>query len=144
MKANRKFTVLRLLVLGVVVAGLHAKGAGVPALQGKFTLAAVTRWGPAVLPAGEYSLKLDHDYPGSVVTVFRGTRFVARIETPGMSYIKSGRSEIVMESGTVRQVNLPTIGVSLHYPTHHPHHRAVPQEAQLAQTVALTMASAAR
>ena len=37
MKTNRKFTVLRLLVLGVVVAGFNAKAASMPALQGKFT-----------------------------------------------------------------------------------------------------------
>ena len=35
MKTNRKFTVLRLLVLGVLVAGFNAKPASAPGLPGK-------------------------------------------------------------------------------------------------------------
>ena len=61
-----------------------------------------------------------------------------------ISYIKSGRSEIVMESGTVREVSLPQIGVSLHYPTHNPGHRAAPQEPQLAQIIPVAKAGAGR
>lgn len=139
MKMNQKFTVLGLLVLGVVVAGLNAKAADVPA---QFTLATETRWGQATLPTGDYSFTLDHDYPGSVVTVMRGTKTVARIQTPGMKYIQSGRSEIIMASGSVREVNLPTIGVSLHYPTHNGGHRAAPQEPQVAQIVPVTVGGA--
>jgi len=144
MKTNQKFTVLRLLVLGVLVAGFNAKAADFPALQGKFTLVSVTRWGHATLPAGDYSFALDHDYPGSVLTVFRGTQTVARIQTPGMRYIKAGRSEIVMESGIVHEVNLPTIGVSLHYPMPNAGHRAAPREPQLAQVIPVATAGVGR
>ncbi len=144
MKTNQKFMVLRLLVLGVLAAGFNAKAASVPALQGKFTLASVTRWGPATLPAGDYSFSLDKAYPGSLVTIFRGTQAVARIQAIGVSDIQAGRSEIVMESGTVREVNLPTIGVSLDYPTHHPRHRAAPQEPPLAQVIPVAAAGAGR
>jgi hypothetical protein len=144
MKANKKFTVLRLLVLGMMVAGFSAKPASAQAFQGKFTLASTTHWGVATLPAGDYSFTLDHDYPGSVVAVMRGTQTIARIQTPGINYINSGRSEIVAESGTVREVNLPTIGVSLHYPTSNPGHRAAPREPQLAQIIPVAKAGAGR
>ena len=144
MKTNRKFTILRLLVLALVLAGFDAKAASGPALLGKFTLASVTRWGRATLPAGDYSFALDKDYPGSVVTVFRGKQSVARIQTPGISYIKSGRSEIVTENGAVLEMNLPTIGVSLHYPAHNPRHRKGTQEPQLAQIIPVTTAAAGR
>ena len=79
-----------------------------------------------------------------MVTIFRGNQNVARIQTAGLSNIKSGRSEIVMEGGTVRKVNLPTIGVSLHYAAHSRGHRAAPQEPQLAQVVPVATEGAGR
>jgi len=144
MKTNQRFTVLRLLVLGLLVAGLSAKPASAQAFQGKFTLSSAIRWGLATLPAGDYSFALDKDYPGSRVTIFCGTQTVARIQAPVVNYIKSGRSEIVTESGTVRDVNLPTIGVNLHYPTANPGHRAAPREPQLAQVIPVAKAGAGR
>ena len=144
MKMNRMLTVLRLLVLGVVVAGFNAKLASAQDFQGKFTLPFATRWGQAMLPAGDYSFTLDKDYRGSVITVHRGTQSVALIQTSVVNSIKSGRSEIVMESGTVRDVNLPTIGVSLHYLKPNPGHRAAPQEPQVAQIIPVGAAGVGR
>ena len=82
MKTNRTFTVLRLLVLGVLVAGFNAKPASAQAFQGKFTLPSETRWGQATLPAGDYSFTLDKDYPGSRVTIVRGRQTVAQDSEP--------------------------------------------------------------
>ncbi len=144
MKTNQKFTVVRLLVLGMMVAGFNAKPASAQAFLGKFSLTSAARWGQATLPAGDYSFALDKNYPGSVVTVRRGTQTVARIQVPVVNYIKAGRSEIVMESGNVRDVNLPTIGVNLHYPAHNPGHRAAPREPQLAQIIPVAKAGAGR
>jgi hypothetical protein len=144
MKTNQKFTVLRLLVLGLLVAGFNARPASAQAFQGKFTLPSTTRWGLATLPAGDYSFTLDHGYPGSFVTVFRGTQTVARIQTPGISYIKSGRSEMVLENGNVRMLSLSQIGVSLDYPAPNRRHRAAPQEPQLAQIIPVAKTGAGR
>ncbi len=144
MKTRRMSTVVRLLVLGVLVAGFNIQAANPPALMGKFTLDSVTRWGRATLPAGEYSFAVDKNYAGSTVTVFHGTQPVARIQAAGIINIKSGRSEIVMQNGEVREVNLPTIGVSLHYPAHNPHQGAAPQEMELARIIPATTASAGR
>jgi len=144
MKTNQKSTVLRLLVLGVLVAGFNAKPASAQATQGKFTLPSTTRWGLATLPAGDYSFTLNHDYPGSVVTVLRGTQSVALIATRVISHTTSGRSEMVVENGNVRKLNLPQIGVSLDYPANNPHHRAAPREPQLAQIIPVATAGAGR
>jgi hypothetical protein len=137
-------TVAKLLVLGVLVAGFNMQAANPPVLMGKFTLDSLTRWGSATLPAGDYSFTVDKNYAGSTVTVFHGTQIVARVQAAGIKSIKSGRSEIVMENGEVREVNLPTIGVSLHYPAHNPHHGAAPQEMELARIIPATAASAGR
>jgi hypothetical protein len=144
MKTNQKSTILRLLVLGVLAAGLSAKPASAQAFQGKFTLSSETRWGQATLPAGDYSFTLDRDYPGSRVTIVRGKQTVAIILSPAVNSIKSGRSEIVLESGAVREVSLPQIGVSLHYPMPNSGHRSAPQEPQLAQIIPVATAGAAR
>ena len=144
MKTNPKFTVLRLLVLGVLLAGFNAKPASAQVFKGKFTLPSTTRWSIATLPAGEYSFTLNHDYPGSVVTIFRGTQAVARVQTAVMSRIESGPSEIVTENGTVRDVSLPQIGVSFHYPAHNSGHRAAPRERQIAQIIPVATAGMGR
>jgi len=127
-----------------MVAGFNAKPACAQVFKGKVTFTSATLWSHTTLPAGTYSFTLDKDYPGSVITVFHGTQTVARILTPGLSYIKSGHSEIAMESGAVREVNLPTIGVSLHYPIPNADHRAAPQELQLARINPVATASAGR
>jgi hypothetical protein len=144
MKTNRLFTVLRLLALGVLVGSFNAKAASAPAFQGKFTLLAAVRWGQATLPAGNYSLTLDHAYPGGVVTVLRGTKIVARVQSVGTSFTKSGRSEIIMAGGAVSEIRLPTIGVTFDFPSHNPHHMTAPEESELAQIIPVTTASGGR
>jgi len=133
MKTNRMSTVLRLLLMGVLVAGFNAKPTSAQVFQGKFTLPSAIRWGQATLPAGDYSFTLDHDYPGSKFTVFSGTQTVAQIPTGGISYTTSGRSEMVLENGNVRKVSLPQIGITFGYPANNPRHRAAPRAPQLAQ-----------
>lgn len=128
MNTNPKFTVIRLLVLGALLAGFNAKAAGDPALRGKFTLNSETQWGSATLPAGDYSFELDHNFAGSMVTVFRGTDAVARIMTPGIEESKSGPSEMVIEDGAVREVRLPLVGVTLDYPAPQSGHGATTHE----------------
>jgi hypothetical protein len=144
MKTNRMLTTLRLLVLGVLVAGFNAKPASAQVLQGKFTLKSTTRWGQATLPAGDYSFTLDTGYAVSRFTVSRGTQRVALIPAPLITNNTSGRSEMVLEDGTVREVSLPQIGITLDYPANNPYHRAAPKEPQLAETVLVTAKGASR
>lgn len=135
MKTNRTSAVLRLIVLGVLAASLNTKPATAQAFRGKFTLTSATRWGYVKLPAGEYSLTLHTDLSPCVLTVFRGTQSVAEIRTGSMKSISSGRSEMVLQDGAVRELSLPQIGVSLHYTSPNSGPRTVPQEPQLAQNI---------
>jgi hypothetical protein len=144
MKTNHKFTVLRLLVLGVLVAGFSAKPANAQAFQGKFTLPSATRWGQATLPAGDYSFTLNHAYAEHVVTVIRGTHPVALIVARFISNTTSGRSEMVLENGKVRKLSLPQIGMTFEYPASNPRHRAAPREPQLAQVIPVANMGAGR
>jgi hypothetical protein len=144
MKTNRKIAVLRLLVLGVLVAGFNAKPASAQAFQGKFTLKSTTHWSGATFQAGDYSLTLDTSYSVARFTVWRGAQRVALIPAPLISNTTSDRSEMLLEDGTVREVNLPQIGVSLHYPASNPHHQAAPKEPQLAQIIPVAAAGAGR
>ncbi len=144
MKTNHKFTVLRLLVLGVLAAGLHAKPASAQSFQGNFTLSSTAHWGLATLPAGDYSFTLNHQSPGSMIVVTRGTENVALIATRVISNTTSGRSEMIVENGNVRKLSLPQIGVTLDYPGHGAGRRAAPREPQLAQIIPVTTTGAGR
>ena len=144
MKTHHKFTVLRLIVLGLLVAGFSAKPASAQAFQGKFTLPFATRWGQATLPAGDYSFTLNHAYAANVVTVIRGTHPVALIAARVISNTTSGHSEMLLENGNVRKLNLPQIGVSFNYPAQNPGHRAAPKQPQLAQIIPIAAVGVGR
>jgi hypothetical protein len=137
-------TVVKLVVLGMLVAGLSARPANAQVFKGNFTLPKATRWGLATLPAGDYSFALDHDYGASMITVFQGAQAVARIQTVSVSDMKAGRSEMVMEGGKIREVKLPQLGVTLEYfRAHNPGHRADSQS-PVAQIIPVTMMGAGR
>ena len=143
MKTNRMFTAVRLTVLGILVAGFNAKPASAQAFEGKFALSSETRWDQATLSAGEYSFTLDTIYPGKF-TVRQGTRLVALIPIRGSSDATSGRSEMALENGTIREVRLPQIGRTFVYPAHNAGHRAAPQEPLAAQMIPVAVMGAGR
>ena len=144
MKKHQKFTVLAVMALGLLVAGSQAKADGMPAFQGSFTLPSAIRWSWATLPAGDYSFTLDKNYGDSVVTLFRGTRCVARILTPGFIAVNSGHSAIVVQGGMVREVRLPQVGVTLQYPVPKSGPLTTPQEPQLARIIPVAATRAGR
>lgn len=135
MKTNRVFTVVRLLVLGVLVAGFNAKLANAQVFEGKFTLSSTASWGLATLSAGDYSFTLDKATMYGQVTVYREDQAVAMIPTNAISEATSNRPEIVLEGGKVRELRLPLIGLTLLYPAHNPNHRAAPQEPQVSKII---------
>jgi hypothetical protein len=144
METNRKFTVLKLLVLGALVAGLHAKPASAQLIQGKFTLPFTARWRATTLPSGEYSFKLDTLADHGAVQLYRGTRGVALILAQCIGDNRSDRSKMVLENGTVRELSLPQIGATLYYPAPNPRHRAAPEQPQVAQIIPVAVAGAGR
>ena len=114
MKNIRNFVVLFSIVAGAVAANAQAT------LHGKFQLTSETRWGKAVLPAGEYSLTIDSMQ--KPVRMFiqaangkAGAVALARISegpAPGGSYLFITGQGADRE---VRSINLPQLGTSLIY-----------------------------
>ena len=110
MKNIRNFVVLFSIVAGAVAANAQTS------FHGKFQLASATRWGKAVLPAGQYSITMDSVQSPIVihsedkkVSAMASAEFGADV-TPGGSYI------FITGSGSdrqVRSINLPMLGRSL-------------------------------
>jgi len=144
METNRKLTVVRLLVLGALVAGFNAKPASAQAIEGKFTLPFTARWSLATLPAGAYSFTLDKSTNDGMVMVSRGRQTVAIIPTKAINYITSDRSEMVLEDGAVRELRLAGIGLALLYPAHNPRHQGAREVSQVAQNIPVSVAKAGR
>jgi hypothetical protein len=113
-KNIRNFVVLFSIVAAAVAVNAQTT------LHGKFQLASETRWGKAVLPAGEYSLRIDsaQEPIRLIIQAQNGkTATMAFAEssvdaTPGGSYL------FITGSGAdrmVRSLNLPQLGRSLIY-----------------------------
>jgi len=114
MKNLRNFAVLFSIVAGAVAANAQAT------LHSKFQLASETRWGKAVLPAGEYSLTIDStQQPVRLIIQAQNGKTAAMAfaesnvdAAPGGSYLfitGSGADRVV------RSLNLPQLGLLLVY-----------------------------
>ena len=143
MKTHQKLSIVSLLVLGVLAAGLSAKPASAQDIEGKFTLPTATRWGMATLPAGDYSFKLDKAKAYGMIAVYRGERTVAFVMPQAFGDRTSDRSEMTLVSGAVRELNMPQIGTSLRFSDHNLRHRRAPKEIELAQAIPVTAVGAA-
>jgi hypothetical protein len=65
--------VVKRLALAAVVVASFAGTANAQIVEGKFTLPFEARWGSAVLPAGQYTLRMDRPYGPTRVTSLTGT-----------------------------------------------------------------------
>jgi len=114
MKSVRRFTMLAFLVLALT--GI----AGAQGMTGNFTLPSETRWGPAILPAGEYSFTLGNCASNRALHIFRGRTGVAVLYATTWDAKAKGNNELVLEGNgevkDVRQLSLPEIGIVLFYP----------------------------
>lgn len=114
MKNVRNFVVLFSLVMAAVVGNAQI------ALHGKFQLTGETRWGKAVLPAGEYSLTIESaQQPVRIVIQSADGKTAAMAfaessvdSAPGGSYLFVTGTNADRE---VRSMNLPQLGTSLIY-----------------------------
>src|ERR1051326_106594 len=78
MNSNRRSKLVPYMVLALLTVCFGANRARAQALRGKFTLPVETRWGSAVLPAGDYNLTRYEDDWKHVITI-RGQAFVAMV-----------------------------------------------------------------
>jgi len=114
MKNIRNFVVLFTLALAAVAANAQT------VLHGKFQLTGETRWGKAVLPAGEYSLTIETaQQPVRIVIQSTDGKAGAMALAFGSTNAAPGGSYLFI-TGTgkdreVRSMNLPQLGTSLIY-----------------------------
>lgn len=119
MNSTRSFTLVRILLLAVLAAGLSASLANAQELGGKFTLPFEARWGRATLPPGDYSFNLNTAVAPYTVTV-RGEKCEAMIIPMGSSDSGvSGHSELIaVRSGgkyRIRGLHLGKMGLVFTY-----------------------------
>jgi hypothetical protein len=119
-------TSLRNRVLAIAAFGLATifvtatPAAAQNAIQGSFTLPEEVRWQGATLPAGDYTFSMKSVAAPSVILLDgpNGGAFVAAIATDQLK--PSNRSVLIVEHRgdmrVVRELDLPQIGVRLHYP----------------------------
>jgi hypothetical protein len=117
MNSNRRSKLVPYMVLALLTLCFGADRARAQAaLEGKFTLPFETRWGPAVLPAADYTFMLDHKKAIEVIDISRGQVKVAMVMCAAhdiRSY-HSSHSVITIvrhgNKGTVLSLNLPQLG----------------------------------
>ena len=136
MNSTRLSSMIRFLGLAVLAACFNAGLASAQVFQGKFTLPFEARWGKATLPAGDYSFALDSASGQGMLHLYRGKNGAGMFSAQAYNKAYSGRAELTVVGGTVRSLNLPDIGVVLHYAPQ----RAKTAGRELAQIVPVTPA----
>jgi len=112
---------VRILLLAVLAAGLSASLARAQEYEGKFTLPFAARWGTAVLPAGDYSFRVDASVEPCIVSVSQGPRGAALImaESGASKGEMAGSSALIAVRSAggyrIRALRLAEAGVVLEY-----------------------------
>jgi hypothetical protein len=104
------------LLLGVVIATFVFTGAAnaQPSFAGKFTLPYEVRWGQAVLPAGDYVIRMDATASPARITPANGSSAGVYTEYPLVQDSHTSGTYLTITHETnqrrVRSLNLPQIG----------------------------------
>lgn len=114
MKNLRNFVMLFTIALAAVAANAQS------ALHGKFQLTSETRWGKAVLPAGEYSLTIESAAQPMRIVIQSADGKTGAIAVAASSFDSAAGGNYLVITGTgadreVRSMNLPQLGTSLIY-----------------------------
>lgn len=124
MKSVRNQTLVQFAVLGLLVLALWVGGAQAqqpsPTTQGDFTLPFETRWGKAVLPAGDYSFSVHQVSDSTALVTVRGKKANAVVMTAAVDACQEcGTSAlIVLRQGgqrTVQALRLRSLRMTLYY-----------------------------
>ena len=112
MKNIRNFVVLFSILAAAVAGNAQAT------LHGKFQLASETRWGKAVLPAGEYSLTIESaaEPVRVIIQAVNGKSATMTFAISSTDAAPGGSYLFITGSGAdrmVRSFNLPQLGTSL-------------------------------
>jgi hypothetical protein len=115
--ANRASTSLKLL-LGLLMATVvfTAAANAQPIFVGKFTLAYEVHWGQAVLPAGQYSIRMD-SVAGPAKIMRASGNWTVYTQSPITADSEKGGAYLMLTTlgneRRVRSMNLPALGKSV-------------------------------
>jgi hypothetical protein len=145
MKSTRSLKSVRILLLAVLAAGLSASLASAQEYKGKFTLPFEASWGQAVLPAGDYSFRVNPSQEPCVAVISQGGRAVALIATSDTTKgeVAGSRALIAVanEGGyRIQALRLPEAGVVLNYNAPKAERQLLAQKAAPPQRVVLIAA----
>ncbi len=145
MKSTRSLKSVRILLLAVLAAALSASLASAQDYEGKFTLPFEARWGKAVLPAGDYTFRVDPNNEPCMVSLSQGRQIVAFILTSDTTRGKvAGSSALiaVRNAGSyrIRALQLAESGVVLEYSSPKAERQILAQQPVLFQRVAVIAA----
>ena len=120
MKSTRSLKSVRIQLLAVLAAALSASLASAQNYEGKFTLPFEAHWGKAVLPAGDYTFRVNPSEPPCMVSVSHGRQIVAFILTSATSKGEvAGSSALIAVrsagSYSIRALQLAEPGMVLEY-----------------------------
>jgi len=122
MKTNRNPSPFRYLVLTLASAFIFTgiTSAQGPAAKGQFTLPFDAKWGPATLPAGDYTFTLNSTVLPAFVKIEQGDRNVALVMAQGSEASDASKQSelIVTRSGgreRIRVLHLAELGTDLYY-----------------------------
>jgi hypothetical protein len=120
MKSTRSLKSVRILLLAVLAAGLSAGLASAKEYEVKFTLPFEASWGKAVLPAGDYSFRVNPSRDSCITLVGQGRRGVALImaNSATRGEVAGSTALIAVRSGgsyRIRALRLAEAGAVLEY-----------------------------
>jgi hypothetical protein len=108
-----------LFILIVLAAGISVSRANAQEFHGKFTLSHETRWGAATLPAGDYSLDLDHhDLQGRVLVHGEKQNVIVLSEMIEHRHVPEGSALFTVRNNNrleVRALYIQQVGLWLEY-----------------------------
>jgi hypothetical protein len=145
MNSTRSSNLVKILSLGVLVAGINATLANAQEIKGKFTMPFEAHWGGITLPAGDYTIALD-PAARSAIKVMQGDRGTGFVLTRGVSEdTKSGASAMlaVPTRGGYRitTLHLEELGVTLYFAQPKSERFVLAQAPTLKRRVPILMAS---
>jgi hypothetical protein len=99
------------LFLGILIAScvFSAAANAAPTFVGKFTLPHEVRWGQAVLPPGDYSIRMDSTAAPAKITSASGS-MVVFTQSPMLADNEKGGTYLTITNHRVRSLNIPDLG----------------------------------
>lgn len=147
MKPNQNLIAVRLLVLTLAAICLFTGVANAaPIYQGKFTLSNEVRWGKAMLPPGDYSLRVDYVNAATIVTIVeaKSGKHIAFVLSSFREDVGKGDSALLIATkgnqSVVHSLRLTELNVTFIYDWDLAHGRGRTEEARKTSVVPVTMA----